>query len=239
MTHIYFVILWFLVGILIAFIVMILSYLAQLPLLWILPLNHKYKAYLFRSVSFFLNHFVLRLKLTVEGLEHVPKEGKLVIYANHKSYTDAFSILEKVRRPMTLTPKKSVMKIPLVNLWLKTYRVFPINRKNARETQKDLEYAIQTVNLQMPVLIFPEGTISYRLDEHIKHMKPGAFKLPLRAQADILLIKLIGNDRARGRAPFKTSRRHLKILKPIPFEAYKDLSTTEIADLVMQTMNQA
>lgn len=238
-TSIYLVLLWFLLGIVVSFIFLLSIYLIQLPIVVSLPINHPYKSYLFRSISYFLNHFILRLVITVEGLENVPETGRLVIIANHKSYTDAFPILEKVKRPMTLTPKKSVMKLPLVNLWLKSYRVFPIDRKNVRATQKDLEDAIQTIEMGMPILIFPEGTIRYREEPKIEHMKSGAFKLPLRTKAAILPIKLIGNERARGRAPFKKTYRHLKILKPIAYEVYKDLNTHQIAELVMNHMNEA
>jgi 1-acyl-sn-glycerol-3-phosphate acyltransferase len=214
-------------------------YLVQYPYLKMIPSNHPYKTYLLKSMATFLNHFVLRLKIKATGLEHVPKEGRLVIYANHKSYTDAFVLMEKLPRSITLTPKKSVMKIPVVGAWLKTYDVFPINRSSARETAKDMEHAIETVKKGYAMSVFPEGSISNRLSEEIGLMKPGSFKLALKAEADILIVRFDGNHLVRKRAPFLKTRRYITVLPVYRYEDFKNLSTQEIADEVMHRINQA
>ncbi|MBE0700872.1 MAG: 1-acyl-sn-glycerol-3-phosphate acyltransferase, partial [Acholeplasmataceae bacterium] len=185
-----------------------------------------------------LNMFILRLKVTVEGLENIPLDSPLVVYSNHKSYTDAFSILEFFPRPLTLTPKKSVMKIPIVNLWLKSYDVFPINRSNHRETAKDLDKAIQTVKNGHAILLFPEGSIGDRLKDQVNTMKAGSFKLALKSGANILVVKLEGNDLVRRRAPFKISYRKVVIKPLIMHESIANMSTQEIANLVMDTINK-
>lgn len=239
LTSWYFIPLWLFVSIIPAFIVLILIYLAQYPYLKRIPSDHPYKTYLLKSMAVFLNHFVLRLKIKAKGLEHVPKKGPLVIYANHKSYTDAFVLMEKLSRPITLTPKKSVMKLPLVGAWLKTYDVFPINRTNARETARDMEKAIETVKKGYAMSVFPEGSISNRLSEEIGLLKLGSFKLALKAEADILIVRFDGNHQVRKRAPFLKTRRIINVLPVYRYEEFKDLTTQEIADEVTKRMNQA
>lgn len=204
-----------------------------------IPADHPYKTYLLKSMAVFLNHFVLRLKITAIGVENVPKKGPLVIYANHKSYTDAFVLMEKLPRSITLTPKKSVMKIPIVGAWLKTYDVFPINRTNARETAKDMEKAVETVKKGYAMSVFPEGSVSNRLSEEIAYMRPGAFKLALKAEADILIVRFDGNHRVRKRAPLLKTRRLINILPVYKYEDFKSLSTQEIAEEVMHRINHA
>lgn len=238
-TSWYFIPLWLVVSILPSFIVLLLIYLIQYPYLKMIPSNHPYKTYLLRSMATFLNHFVLRLKIKAYGLENVPKEGRLVVYANHKSYTDAFVLMEKLPRAITLTPKKSVMKLPVVGAWLKTYDVFPINRNNARETAKDMEQAVETVKKGYAMSVFPEGSISNRLSEEIGLMKPGSFKLALKAEADILIVRFDGNHLVRKRAPFLKTRRLITVLPVYKYEDFKNLSTQEIADEVMHRINQA
>jgi 1-acyl-sn-glycerol-3-phosphate acyltransferase len=231
--------LWVIISIILAFLTILIVYFLQFPLVLILPAKHPYKAYLMRSISYFLNHFILNLKVKVEGLENVPRDGRLVVYSNHKSYTDAFAILEKLPRPMTLTPKKSVLKIPIINAWIKAYDVFPINRNNPRETAIDLEKAVETVKNGHAILIFPEGTIKNRLAENVLTMKAGAFKLALKAEADILVIRLDGNQLTRGRAPFRRTHRKITILKPLIYEKYKNLTTQEISNTVMDMINDS
>jgi len=238
LTNLYFIPLWLIVSLIPAFFLMLFFYLLNYPLVLLLPPKNRYKSYLMRSIAFFLNRFILRLKIKVTGLENVPKDGPLVIYANHKSYTDAFALLEVLSRPITLTPKKSVMKLPIIGAWLKSYDVFPINRNDARETAKDLEKAIETVKGGHAILVFPEGSIKNRESNVIETMKPGSFKLAYKAEASILMVKYEGNDLVRKRAyKLKRSNRKLTILKPIPYESYKHLSTQEISQLVMEKMN--
>jgi 1-acyl-sn-glycerol-3-phosphate acyltransferase len=238
LTHLYFLPLWLFIAIIPAFISMLLGYFLNYPLVLLLPPKNRYKSYLMRSMAFFLNRFVLRLKIQVTGLEYVPKDGPLVIYANHKSYTDAFALLEVLSRPITLTPKKSVMKLPIVGAWLKSYDVFPINRNDARETAKDLEKAIETVIGGHAILVFPEGSIKHRENQLIETMKPGAFKLAVKSEAAILMVKYEGNDLVRKRAyKLKRSKRKLTILEPLTYETYKNWTTQEIANVVMTKMN--
>ena len=150
---------WLIASYAIGFIAVILVYLTHFPIVLILSSTHPYKAYLMKSIAKFMNHLVIRLKVSVSGLENIPSTGKLVVYANHKAYSDAFALLEVFNRPITFTPKKSVLSVPILRQWLRAYDVFPINRKNHRETAGDLEHAVLTVKNGLAISIFPEGNI--------------------------------------------------------------------------------
>lgn len=237
-TSIYLIPLWLVLNLLLGLISVLIIYFMQLPIIYVLQTSHPYKTYLMRSLAFLLNHVFLRLKVKAKHLENIPSKGNLVVYANHKSYSDAFAFMEVFPRAVALTPKKSVMKIPLIGLWLKAYGVFPINRSNPRETAKDLEKAVETIQSGHSILLFPEGTIKNRLKDNVEDMKPGAFKLALNAKADILIVKYDGNDLLRKSLPFKSSRRTLTFLPVIPYKDIKDMSTFEIAKFVMRKLNE-
>lgn len=236
-TALYFLPLWIVLSYGLAFVVVLLFYMLNFPLVLILPAKHPYKAYLMKSISRLLNRFILGLKVEVTGIKHIPMSGPLVVYANHKSYTDGFSVLDFFPRPLTLAPKKSVLSIPLLKGWLRAYDVFPINRSNPRETAKDLDKAVETVKNGHALLIFPEGQIKNRLKDEVEAMKPGAFKVALRAEAQILIIRLDGNDLVRKRFPWKRSYRKLTILEPIAYDVYKDMTTQELSQFVMDKIN--
>lgn len=232
----YLFVLWIFTSYILAFLVVVLFYILNLPIVLILKSTNRYKIYLMRSLATFLNRCYLNMKIEIEGVENVPLDGKIVAYANHKSYTDAFALMQYFPRPLTLTPKKSVFKIPLLRLWLKAYDVFPINRDNPKETLKDLEAAIETVKNFQTILLFPEGTIKNRTAEFVENAKAGAFRLVKNAEAGLLPIRFDGNDLVRKRWP-KRTRRKITIFPVIPYEKLKDLTTREIAQLFMDTIN--
>lgn len=228
---------WIILSFLLAFINVLFVYIIQFPLVLILPSNNKYKFYLMKSIAYFINHLVIRLKVTVEGIEHIPPSGKLIIYANHKSYSDGFALLEILTRPMTFTPKRSVMRIPIIGSWLKSYDVFPINRENPRETFESMIKASVTVQKGMVITIFPEGTIKYREDSLVTEMKPGAFKLAHMAESSILVVRFDGNHLTKNRTPFRSTKRHLTIFPVIPYEMIKKMTTKQISTMVMDLIN--
>ena len=87
------------------------------------------------------------------------------------------------------------------------------------------------------ISVFPEGTIKYRKDPYVTEMKSGAFKLALKAESDILVVRFDGNELTKNRTPFRSTRRKLTIFPVIPFEKIKVLSSHEVAKLVMDTIN--
>ena len=228
---------WMILSYALAFLTVLGIYLLNLPLVLILPSTHPYKFYLMKSIAFLVNHFVLRLKVTVDGIENIPPSGNMIIYANHKAYSDGFALLEILTRPMTFTPKLSVMKLPIIGLWLKSYDVFPINRENPRETFESMVKAADTVKKGLVISIFPEGTIKYRENLKVTEMKPGAFKLAHMAESNILVIRFEGNDLTKNRTPFRSTKRHLTIFPAIPYEMIKDQTSHQIALKVMNIIN--
>lgn len=233
----YLIILWLFTSYIFALLTVVLFYFLNLPIVLILKPDHPYKAYLMKSIATFLNVFVLNLKTTIDGLNNIPQERPLVAYANHKSYTDAFALMQFFPRPITLTPKKTVFKIPFLRLWLKAYNVFPINRDNPKETLKDLNKAVETVKSGFVILFFPEGSIKDRMKENMENAKPGSFRLVKNAEADILPIRFQGNDLVRKRWP-KRTKRIIKIFPPIPYKTFRNLKTREVAQLFMDTINE-
>ena len=210
---------------------------ANLPIMKRTDVTNKYKNYLSTSISYFMNHFVLRLKISVEGFENVPKGGILTIYANHKSYADPFIVAEATKYSVTFTPKMGVYKIPLLGPWLKYLCSFPIDRSSDRNTARAMVDAIKVVKKGMGMVIFPEGGIKDRNDEKMVAARAGAYRVAMKAGADMLPISLQNTVNIKYRAPFRPTHVKVIIHPVVKYDDVKHLSTIEIADMMFHIIN--
>lgn len=98
--------------------------------------------------------------LRVEGLEHVPLEGPLLIVANHDSYWDpvAVGIAAIRRRQIRALSKSSLWNVKLLNRVLDGMGQIPVVR-GGRDADA-LARAIEELRGGACVGIFPEGTRS-------------------------------------------------------------------------------
>lgn len=228
---------WLILAYFLGLLSVILFLFVNLPIMKYTKVTNKYKVYATRSVAVFMDHFVMRIRLTVEGLENVPKDGKLTIYANHKSYADPFILMEVIKFPMTVTPKMAVYKIPLIGLWLKYLGAFPIDRSSDRNTARAMVDAIKVVKDGMGMLIFPEGGIKDRNAEKMVAMRAGAYRVAMKAGADMLPISLQNTTNIKYRAPFRSTHVKVVIHPIIRYEDVKNLATAEIADRIFHIIN--
>lgn len=209
----------------------------NLPIMKYTKIKNRYKVYVTRSIAIFMNHFVLRLRISVQGLENIPRNGKLTVYANHKSYADPFIILGVLDIPMTVTPKMGVYKLPIIGLWLKYLGAFPIDRSSDRNTARAMVDAIKVVKSGMGMLIFPEGGIKDRYAEKMVAMRAGAYRVSMKAGADMLPISLQNTTNIKYRAPFRSTHVKVVIHPVIRYEDVKNLQTSVIADQIFHIIN--
>ncbi len=234
----YFLPLWFILGIPFSFIMVVLFLLLHFPFLKLSRLDNPYKYYLSRSTSHWLIVFFLRLKINIQGQENIPKGGVLTVYANHKSYVDPFIVFEFMNRPTTFTPKMSVYKAPLIGFWLKSLGAFPIDRSSDRNTARAMVDAIKVVKSGMAMAIFPEGGIKDRDDEKMVAMRAGAYRVAMKAEADLLPVSIIGTSLVKKRAPWRSTTIEVLIHPVVPYEKVSSMKTQDVADMMFKLINQ-
>jgi 1-acyl-sn-glycerol-3-phosphate acyltransferase len=120
------------------------------------PMTRTYRAALGLCVP------IVRLwgRLEVEGLEHVPAEGPLVIAGNHDSYWDpvVVGIAAIKRRQIRALSKSSLWKVKVMNRVLDGMGQIPIVRGTGDADA--LDRAIAELRAGACIGIFPEGTRS-------------------------------------------------------------------------------
>lgn len=234
----YFIILYILAGLIAAIIMILLIVLIAVIFGPLTNINGRFKHYLTRSIARFINFWATRLTVKVIGKENIVKKGPLVVYANHKSLSDPFILLQAFNRNLSFTPKSTLYKSRPLRRWLNAIGCFPIDRQNDRTTAKNLIKAIKDVKAGLAMAVFPEGGIKSRETDEMTGIKAGSYKLALKSESVILPVAIVGNSSLSKNWPFKITRTTVIIHKPIYFDEYKHLTTLEIGQLVFSQINE-
>ena len=103
--------------------------------------------------------FISGVRLILEGKENLSDTPPVVILSNHQSYMDIPIFMSIYPFPLSFTAKKELMKVPLINLWIRLLGCDLIDRKRPRsvfrKVREDLGQGSSSTRL-----FFPEGTRS-------------------------------------------------------------------------------
>lgn len=180
---------------------------------------------LFRG--FFRTIFSLVYRWQVIGREHIPKEGPVILCANHISLWDPPLLGSGIERQVFFMAKEELFRIPVLSFLITKFGAFPVkrgagDRAAIRSTLKLLE--------EGKILgIFPEGTRSKTGE--VGPGMPGVAMFALRSQAEVVPVAIIG--------PYHPFRR-IKIVygKPIDLTSLREAKAgsdtlKETTDLIM------
>ena len=131
------------------------------------------------------------VNIKVEGLEHLPKEGPVVLVSNHQSIMDIWIYMAALPIKIAFFAKQELLKVPILGRDILNQGHFFVDRNNPRNAIKQLEKVKQKVKTGRTILIFPEGTRS--IDGEIAAFKRGAFQIALETNAVIVPVCIQGS----------------------------------------------
>lgn len=140
-----------------------------------------------RAILKFIYYF---LGFKVEGLEHLPVEGAVIIAGNHVSNWDPIMVAMAINRPVHFMGKAELFNHKILGKLLTALNAFQVKRGSA--DRQAIRHALKVLEEGKALGIFPEGTRN-NTGHEIKTQSGMAF-LALRSGATIVPVACIGTN---------------------------------------------
>lgn len=189
---------------------------------------------MFYSFTCFLIGIVARIFFSIRIIDHenIPKEGAVIIAANHLSNLDIPFLAYSIGRGADFMGKKELFNVPLFGYLLRMLNGFPVDREKIDRAA--LREAVKRLKTGRVLVIYPEGRRSP--DGTLQPGKPGVGMLVRMSGAKVIPAAIIGTDKAmpRGSWFMKPVPVTIKFGKPIDFNCMAE-NTGEKGDVVKIT----
>lgn len=189
-------------------------------------------------------------RIRVDGRANVPRNGGVIVAANHVSFFDSVALLQSIPRRAFFIGKAEYLQSWTTRRLFPAMGLIPIEREQARKAMAALEVAADVLRGGDVLGIYPEGTRSRDGLLHRGHT--GVAQLALMSGTPIVPVGLIGTDdiqpvgsrvpRPFGRATVRfgapldpaayggPSRRRRQLLTDDLMEAIRRLSQRPVSD---------
>jgi len=137
---------------------------------------------------------------TVHGLEHVPRQGGVILASNHLSFVDSVVIPVVAPRQVVFLAKSDYftgtgIKGAASRAWFEGLGMLPVDRDDTRAAIKSLDVALEVLGRGEAFGIYPEGTRSR--DGRLYRGRTGVAHLALTAGVPIVPVGLTGTERVQ------------------------------------------
>jgi len=178
-------------------------------------------------------------RVRVDGLEHLPPDGAVILASNHVSFCDSFFLPMVLKRRVTFVAKAEYFDDPKTAWFFRAVGQIPIKRSGGSASQGALDAASDVLAGGGLFGIYPEGTRSP--DGRLYRGHTGVARLALKLGVPVLPVAMIGTREAQ---PIGQVRPNafvpvtVRIGRPLRFDRYEDrvddpLVLRQVTDEVM------
>ena len=125
----------------------------------------------------------------VSGVEHVPREGPLIVVSSHQSNVDPPLVGTLVRRRLRFVAKEELFHVPVFGLFVRWYDAIPLRRGGS--DRRALRQVLDTLANGGAIGMFPEGHRSRNCQ--LQPGQPGTALIALRSRAPIVPVAIVGS----------------------------------------------
>ena len=129
----------------------------------------------------------------IEGAEHIPLEGPVVVMSNHQSLFDIALLLAHLGRVMGFVSKKELFRIPGFSFWMREIHCVSLDRADIASAGPLYERLSRDLKERgAGFIVFPEGTRARDPEATIAEFKQGSLRVASLQGLPILPVSLDG-----------------------------------------------
>jgi putative phosphoserine phosphatase / 1-acylglycerol-3-phosphate O-acyltransferase len=155
-------------------------------------------------------------RFDIEGVDHVPRQGPVILASNHRSYFDVAAlalVAARLGRPVRFMAKQELFDAPVVSQLFRMLGGIPVDRGDTEGSAGALQRAEQALRAGELVILLPQGTIprGAAFFDPVLHGKTGAARLAASTGASVVPVGLWGTEQVwprRARLPDITTFVH-------------------------------
>lgn len=178
-----------------------------------------------------------RVKIWSRGNDCIPEKDGFILFPNHQGLFDVLALIESCGRPFSVIMKKEVKNVPLLKQVFAIMKAQPIDRGDVKQALKVITTVAQEVSEGRNYVIFPEGTRSRHQNE-VQEFKGGSFKAAFKSKCPIVPVALIDSFKPFDTKSIKKTTVQVHYLKPLYYNDYKEMKSTEIAKFVREEIQK-
>ena len=188
------------------------------------------KQFFYIIVRWGLNIIFLGMyRLHVEGREHIPSEGAVIIAPNHKSYFDPPLVGVAIKkRVVHYMAKDELFRNPFFGWILRQFGTFPVKRGSVDRTA--VRQAVKELKNGNALGIFPEGTRIKR--SGLGRFHSGMASLALMTGTPVIPVAIVGSaDMPHKKGP-------LAVLIGMPIQVKKQKAGSEEVEALNEAVKK-
>lgn len=179
-------------------------------------------SFLYRTLKAILRPLLRVLyRVKAEGGEKLPREGPVIIVANHVSFMDSLWMPLCVPRRMVFLAKAEYFENWKTRWLFHALGMIPVKREVKEKTEAALASGIEVLSAEGVLGLYPEGTRSP--DGRLYRGRTGVARLALRSRAPVIPVGLLGSREVmpkQARFPRLWGRVRVRFGEPLSFDRY-------------------
>jgi 1-acyl-sn-glycerol-3-phosphate acyltransferase len=168
--------------------------------------------------------------------ENIEPDKAYIYISNHTSFLDIPGITMMIKGQFRALAKKELKKLPVFG-WIAQAACVIVDRSSNESRRKSMEHLKKILELNIPILIFPEGTQN-RTTELLQPFYDGAFRIAIETQQPIMPFVVIGAGRLMPPGKFFIQPGKIKIVvgQEITTEGLQLSDVAQLKDQVRTAM---
>lgn len=134
----------------------------------------------------------LGFSLRVRGREHFPRQGPVLVIANHQSFIDPVAIGVAAPRHLAYLARKTLFNNRLLGWLIWSVNAVPVDQEGI--AKEGLQAILKALQAGRAVLVFPEGERT--MTGKMNPLRPGVLLLLKRTRAPIVPVGISGAYKA-------------------------------------------